>query len=1145
MAVRIVSKGLCGAALFMCVVGLLVIAMGPQALASGPKTVTITAPASAVVNTNNAITIYLNDTSGALINTVVTLSVTSPDSASTITSTVTTDATGHATATLHLSRKAGNNVITASITGASKTATVSATHDVPASLQLTSDHYLRLADGFARSVAFANLTDQYGNPVGGTSINFNIDGSNVGTNTTNSSGITSYNVGPFPATNYHNATVTASYAGINAPPMYIRFLLSSNIYLLRTPASEPVGSPASVTAVVNLDWGTPAVNIPLKFYAIDPDLVTQLASSGTVYTNSNGTCTFNFTLSQTAGDNTIQVTNSDLGGLVESTVIEGMGGDVSKIVLSTAPVSPIYADGTTAYTLNIWAYDSGNNPVQNKNLAVVRNGDVNYTISAVTNSNGYAGVNLGASRFVHDDSISVTAIDYVNNTTTYVTNYTTVSYRAGPATRLTLYGNPDIVASGEISTPPGMADVHQTDVIASVTDQWGHPIQGQTVTITSLNTTQANITNTYSNPNNGVTSDSGEFTAQFVLGTQTNGSDTRVGVPIRAVSGSLVANANILYTNNSFISVKSTINPLSNVSVNDTINVNVTLKAIGWKVRPQNYDVALIFDSSGSMDWLSSTVFPTSGIPESAVLPVQTHSSYSSGRWTIDARDWKLIDTFNNPTVQDLQFMLSSSYRNYSSDQTGTEYFLRVHAPSGNTSTDGGSSGHSSNENYVLYTNAATGIYQIYGAYVKNNAMGDAPYNMMVLTDPKRLGAPAQSSSAAVTASSGFIDNMTNSNISVIWFNVTDGSNPGSGVSKHLTLDNSVNKQSIKNAVLSLNANDGTNVSAGIMKAVTELTGSYSNSSHRKVAIILTDGYSQYPDYDIAAAATAASKNITIYTLGLGMPDSNTLGQIANMTGGYFTRVSGSIQLAQAYSDIANNLTDVAANKSFLHMMTNTSATFGPDTKYVLNSAHVTWPNGTVTQTEPTIVNNSTTYSLTWNSGSIRFNQTWNVQYQLKVLRSGSITPVLNQSYVEFWRADDGSYDTSYFPSNMLYANGTGNAMSNITSPLNMYILSPANGTPLQNSNSYISWLVTYTGSGQYYVNIYYNKTGDNTLNPILVNYGPLSGNMTSPTNTPWNTATLPSETYDVWAEANDGTYDSWAHVVTSIPYSYGQIQFQ
>ncbi len=105
--------------------------------------------------------------------------------------------------------------------------------------------------------------------------------------------------------------------------------------------------------------------------------------------------------------------------------------------------------------------------------------------------------------------------------------------------------------------------------------------------------------------------------------------------------------------------------------------------------------------------------------------------------------------------------------------------------------------------------------------------------------------------------------------------------------------------------------------------------------------MLLTDGYSQYPDEDIAAAQEAAAQNITIFTVGIGMPDEDTLNQIATITNGSYTKVSSLPDLVNAFSAIANNITDVAGYDISMNTFTNysnVSNTLSPDTVYMPNT---------------------------------------------------------------------------------------------------------------------------------------------------------------------------------------------------------------
>lgn len=1063
----------------------------------------ITPPMQPVtVNSDYSVIVTLNDPAGSGGKTIA-LSV----PAGTITSSVNTDSGGNAPASLHTPTVAGYNNITAVYNGLTYIIPIYVSPGPITSFSLSVTNSFRLANGLSTARASARALDNYNNPISGVYVTYVIDGT-TSTVLTDNQGYADVTIGPYVST--HTVNISAS-NGSFSKTATVRFLDRNNLFLNRVTApTMPVGSVAGVDATFYEDLGslTPAASVPLYFTAYGPDFVVLDTYSGV--TDANGKVSFSFTMSQKVGNNTIVVTNSEMGGVLQSTIIYGAGGDVSNLIIWSDPASPVYADGTTKYTLNIIAVDSGGNPVKNKDIEIVKNLDTNYTIDGTTNNYGYMAVNIPASAFVCNDLWTVNTYSE-SNASVVISNSTTLSYIAGPAAILTVVADPNAVANANVTTPVDSYDVHMTDIIVTVTDKWGHPLPGQAVTVTSLNTTLGNITG----PSAGTTSDSGEFTTQFTLSSKNYGNDTVIGAPIRAVSGSLMGNTSVLYTDNSFLSIKSSITPKSNLSINDTINVNITIRGIGWKIKGKSYDIALIFDSSGSMNWLSTTIYPTNGEPETGYIPAVS-SSYpdvktrtSSGRsiYDYDPKNWYYIDsyTYQGDGSQPIQIMLSSSYYNYSS--SGTYYQLKVQDPNGNNySTSehyyyyngyppelfGADYEHSANENYVTITNPVNGgTYKIYGAYKYRDIKGAAPYNLMVLTMPKRLGLKNyhtnDSDSAAKVAARSFVNNMTDNQVSVIWFNTS------SGVSTHLKTVNSVNKSTINNGINSLNANGGTEIGHGISSAISELTGSYSNKSNKKVAILLSDGYSQTPSDDITQANLAKSNNITIFTIGMGMPDEYNLGQIANITGGNYTKVVSDVELEHVYGDIASELNKVVANTTDMHIITNSTVVNGnlyPDAVYVPGSAWVKYPNGTIVAQEPTI-NTSGIYDLKWNPGTIKLNDTWTLNYQLKLMKNGTIEPISNKSYISFMR-EDGSNDTAYFVIETLYvSSNSSNDFSTNSSKLNLTITSPLNASHgkvpynITTPTQMIKWKINYTGNYTYTQTVRINDTAM----PVAINY--------------------------------------------------------
>ena len=248
-----------------------------------------------------------------------------------------------------------------------------------------------------------------------------------------------------------------------------------------------------------------------------------------------------------------------------------------------------------------------------------------------------------------------------------------------------------------------------------------------------------------------------------------------------------------------------------------------------------------------------------------------------------------------------------------------------------------------------------------------------------------------------------------------------------------------------------------------------------------------------------------------------------------------------------------------------MHIITNCSminGTLYPDAVYVPNSANITLPNGTVIHQEPSI-NSNGTYDLRWNPGVIKLNDTWSINYQLKVMVPGQIQPITNQSYINFSR-EDGSNDTASFITESMFVNGSGSgnmSVSTLPSP-NVTIIDPlpksgVNTTPPIQT---VTWRVNYTGNYTYYGSIIQTDSNNNptTLYPSVKYpvgtfdgnssssfHGTYNGNNSSTYHFDWDSK-QPADVYTinityVDLHANAGS-DS---VVLRIRYANGQITLE
>jgi hypothetical protein len=229
------------------------------------------------------------------------------------------------------------------------------------------------------------------------------------------------------------------------------------------------------------------------------------------------------------------------------------------------------------------------------------------------------------------------------------------------------------------------------------------------------------------------------------------------------------------------------------------------------------------------------------------------------------------------------------------------------------------------------------------------------------------------------------------------------------------------------------------------------------------------------------------------------------------------------VQLNDAYEAVLNDLNTVVAKQTSLNIISNRSiinSTLLNDTEYKLNSAVVTYPNMTTAQVEPTITYNATRYTLNWDPGVIKLNDTWTVNYQLIIKKPGLISPIGNDSYVWYMR-DDGSTDRAGFSGDELFANDSPNGgLSSYPSP-NVTIISPVEGASLNGSSTLIKWNTTYGGELVYDQYFSYRLTSDTDWTTIWL--GTPYQNTTSANYTyPWNSQGLIPGNYQIKIEADD-----------------------
>jgi hypothetical protein len=415
-----------------------------------------------------------------------------------------------------------------------------------------------------------------------------------------------------------------------------------------------------------------------------------------------------------------------------------------------------------------------------------------------------------------------------------------------------------------------------------------------------------------------------------------------------------------------------------------------------------------------------------------------------------------------------------------------------------------------------------------------------------VLAKPKRLGqAGTDLDSAAKVAAHQLSNNMTEiDQMGLISFNTA------ASLDSRLAFvggdTNAANLARLSTAINNLGANGGTNISSGIMKAI-QAYDTNGRSSVKHVAILLSDGYSQEPAFDIDAAGKAANKGITIFTIGMGMADFGSLGAIAHATGGDNFTAASVQELVDRYQQILKNVTDVVANRSAMDIISARSMVNGTitnDTEYVPRSATVYFVNGSSAQIEPTITCNGQNYTLSWEQGAIYCNQVWEVTYQLKAMHGGMITPISNYSSVRY-TTSDGKPGTVTFASDSLFCQGNvSGRLSNASSTLSVKITAPEPDMNLTQLRQMVSWLVTYNGTDSYSQHVYIRPADSNEWLEIAQGF-PGDRNSQGSYSYDWNLERMPPGTYTIRVFVTDGTYDDMDERTVKIPYNSGKITLQ
>ncbi len=409
--------------------------------ADGASTSTVTA----VVTDANG-----NPVAGADVSFATTLG--------TVEATVATDANGEATATLTAATTTGTATITATAGDASDSTTVEFVTGDAANIAVTASPDILTADGSSISIITARVTDDNGNPIEGTTVDFTTTSGSIdpASATTNADGIATATLTAATATG--TATVTAS-SGEATGSTNVEFVAGDPATVAVTANPDTVtadgSSTSTITAVVTDANGNPIAGTEVSF------ATTLGAIATTATTDANGVATVTLTASTTAGTATVSATAGTASGSAD---VVFTSGPAANMAVNADPAT-LPANGSSTSTISALITDANGNPVAGESVDFATTLGAIDPGTATTNDQGIAVATLTSTTSTGTATVSATANG--------ITNSTAVPFLAGGPSNVAVSADPTTLTADGSST---------STISALVTDENGNPLSGQEVT---------------------------------------------------------------------------------------------------------------------------------------------------------------------------------------------------------------------------------------------------------------------------------------------------------------------------------------------------------------------------------------------------------------------------------------------------------------------------------------------------------------------------------------------------------------------------------------------------------------------------------------------------------------------------------------
>ena len=357
-----------------------------------------------------------------------------------------------------------------SVSGVSDTQTLTQTAGPATSVVLALAPSSITADGSSTTLATATVTDTHGNPVSGDTVTIGSAGSqNVGAVTAGST------PGTYQAT--ITSTKTPGTATITAADTSVGGVSDTQTLTQTVGPATSVAlalSPSSITADGSSTSVATTTVTDANRNPVSGDSVTIQSTGGqkigpVTAGTTPGTYQATITSTKTAG--TATITASDTSVTVSNTrTLTQVAGPATALTLALSPAS-INANGVSTATATAAVTDANGNAVSGEAVTIHSTGS--QTIGPVT-----AGTTPGTyqATITSTKTAGTATISATDTSVSGVSSSRTLTQTAGPATTVTFTLSPSsIAADGTTSTV----------ATATVTDPFGNPVSGDTVTFTS------------------------------------------------------------------------------------------------------------------------------------------------------------------------------------------------------------------------------------------------------------------------------------------------------------------------------------------------------------------------------------------------------------------------------------------------------------------------------------------------------------------------------------------------------------------------------------------------------------------------------------------------------------------------------------